>query len=102
MILLRREIGDIIRQERTAQQRTLRDVAGAASVSLGYLSEIERGTKEPSSEMLAAVCGALDLPLSSLLGTLSERALAIETMSAPVQLPVGAAAEERRAAVRAA
>ncbi|HKS49573.1 MAG TPA: helix-turn-helix transcriptional regulator, partial [Amycolatopsis sp.] len=66
-LLLREAIGGSIRRARTGRRRTLRDVSREARVSLGYLSEIERGRKEPSSELLAAVCEALDLPLSELL-----------------------------------
>jgi hypothetical protein len=58
MVLLRRVIGDALRARRQGQQRTLREVSTAANVSLGYLSEIERGHKEPSSELLAAICDA--------------------------------------------
>ena len=64
--LLRDLIGGVIRRARHDQQRTLADVATAAGVSVPYLSEIERGRKEPSSEMLAAVCRALDLDLLDL------------------------------------
>jgi transcriptional regulator with XRE-family HTH domain len=67
MALLRRMIGAVLREVRRRQGRTLRDVAEAAGVSLPYLSEVERGTKEPSSEILAAICRALDLPLADLL-----------------------------------
>lgn len=66
-ILLRDAIGERLRRTRTAQRRTLREVARAARVSLGYLSEVERGRKEASSELLAAICDALDLPLDELL-----------------------------------
>ena len=67
MALLRRVIGAVLREVRRRQGRTLRDVAEAAGVSLPYLSEVERGTKEPSSEILAAICRALGLPLADLL-----------------------------------
>lgn len=66
-LLLREAIGDRLRRARTGQHRTLRDVSRAARVSLGYLSEVERGRKEASSELLAAICGALELPLADLL-----------------------------------
>jgi transcriptional regulator with XRE-family HTH domain len=66
-VLLREAIGDRLRHARTVQHRTLREVSRAARVSLGYLSEVERGRKEASSELLAAICDALDLPLSDLL-----------------------------------
>lgn len=65
--LLRHLVGAVLRAERTAQRRTLADVADAARVSLPYLSEVERGRKEPSSEVLAAVCAALDLTLVDVL-----------------------------------
>jgi transcriptional regulator with XRE-family HTH domain len=77
MIALRRLLGDVLRQQRVHQGRTLRQVSGDARVSLGYISEIERGQKEASSEMLAALCGALDVPLSRVLREVSDR-LAVE------------------------
>lgn len=66
-VLLREAIGDRLRHARTNQHRTLREVSRSARVSLGYLSEVERGRKEASSELLAAICDALELPLSELL-----------------------------------
>ncbi|MEU5692491.1 helix-turn-helix transcriptional regulator [Actinosynnema sp. NPDC020468] len=66
-VLLREAIGDRLRHARTTQRRTLREVSRTARVSLGYLSEVERGRKEASSELLAAICEALDLPLYQLL-----------------------------------
>src|SRR5215468_8420090 len=66
-VLLREAIGDRLRHARTNQHRTLREVSRAARVSLGYLSEVERGRKEASSELLAAICDALELPLSQLM-----------------------------------
>jgi transcriptional regulator with XRE-family HTH domain len=71
MVLLRRVIGDALRSRRQAQHRTLREVSTAANVSLGYLSEIERGQKEASSELLAAICDALGARLSELLREVS-------------------------------
>src|SRR6202165_1230488 len=65
--LLREVIGDELRHARTSQGRTLREVSDSARVSLGYLSEVERGRKEASSELLSAICGALDVPLSRVL-----------------------------------
>ena len=65
--LLREVIGDVLRRARTSQGRTLREVSDSARVSLGYLSEVERGRKEASSELLTAICGALDVPLSEVL-----------------------------------
>lgn len=71
MILVRRLMGDVLRRRRVEQGRTLREVSAAARVSLGYLSEVERGRKEASSELLAAICEALDLPLSEVLREVS-------------------------------
>lgn len=67
--LLRRLVGAILREQRERQQRTLRNVAQDARVSVAYLSEVERGRKEASSEVLAAVCRALGLRLVDLVGT---------------------------------
>ncbi|MEU7618099.1 helix-turn-helix transcriptional regulator [Micromonospora rifamycinica] len=67
MSLLRRVIGGVLRRVRLRQGRTLREVAAAAGVSLPYLSEVERGRKEASSEVLAAICRALGINLSDLL-----------------------------------
>lgn len=73
MVLVRQEIGDVLRDFRLQKGRTLRQVAGDASVALGYLSEVERGQKEASSEILAAVADALETPLSVIMGEVSER-----------------------------
>ncbi|WP_168581750.1 helix-turn-helix domain-containing protein [Gephyromycinifex aptenodytis] len=88
--LVRTHVGEVIRSSRREQGRTLRDVAAAARVSLGYLSEVERGEKEASSELLAAICEALNLPLSRLFGDVSVRlAKAEATQLAPtVTLPL--------------
>ena len=67
MVLLREAVGQTLRDARTAQSRTLRDVAREARVSLGYLSEVERGQKEASSELLNSICTALGLTLSSVM-----------------------------------
>lgn len=71
MVLLRRVIGDALRARRQGQHRTLREVSTAANVSLGYLSEIERGQKEASSELLASICDALGARLSEVLRDVS-------------------------------
>ncbi|MGH3622481.1 MAG: helix-turn-helix domain-containing protein [Sciscionella sp.] len=71
-ILLREAIGDRLRHARTSQHRTLREISRVARVSLGYLSEVERGQKEASSELLAAICVALELPLSELMYHVAE------------------------------
>jgi transcriptional regulator with XRE-family HTH domain len=70
--VLRRVIGDELRRRRNDQGRTLREVSAAARVSLGYLSEVERGQKEASSELLASICGALEVPLSVVLRSVSD------------------------------
>jgi len=71
-VKLREAVGDALRRRRQAQSRTLREVAAAAGVSLTYLSEVERGRKEASSEVLEAVCSALDLVLADLLFEVAE------------------------------
>ncbi len=72
MPLLRRLLGEVLRRHRLRQSRTLRDVSSAAGVSLGYLSEVERGRKEASSELLAAICTALEVSLSEVLREVSD------------------------------
>ncbi|TVS85417.1 transcriptional regulator ClgR [Mycobacterium helveticum] len=71
--LVREVIGDVLRRARMTQGRTLREVSDSARVSLGYLSEVERGRKEPSSELLTAICDALEVPLSAVLTNAGER-----------------------------
>jgi XRE family transcriptional regulator, stress-response regulator len=90
MVLLRRVIGDALRARRQGQHRTLREVSTAANVSLGYLSEIERGQKEASSELLAAICDALGARLSEVLGEVSDTLTLAEEMDG-VLVPVEAA-----------
>ena len=85
-LLLREAIGAGLRRARTARRRTLRDVSRRARVSLGYLSEVERGRKEPSSELLAAICEALDVALPDLL---TDAAHALATADAAPRLPIG-------------
>jgi len=93
MTLLRRVLGDTLRGRRLRQRRTLREVSGSARVSLGYLSEVERGQKEASSELLAAICEALDVKLSDLLREVSdtmrrsERAAEVRRVPGRVILP---------------
>jgi XRE family transcriptional regulator, stress-response regulator len=84
MILLRKVIGDILRGRRLAQHRTLREVSTAANVSLGYLSEIERGHKEASSELLSAICDALGARLSEMLVEVSQTMAVAEQMDRAV------------------
>ncbi|MGO3325146.1 helix-turn-helix domain-containing protein [Gordonia sp. (in: high G+C Gram-positive bacteria)] len=66
-LLLREAIGDQLRRVRTDQGRTLREVSTDARVSLGYLSEVERGQKEASSELLASICVALEVEIGDVL-----------------------------------
>lgn len=76
--MFREVIGAQLRRIRLLQGRTLRDVSAAASVSLGYLSEVERGEKEASSEMLIAICGALGVPLSVVLSQVAGDVASLE------------------------
>ncbi|WP_347344467.1 helix-turn-helix transcriptional regulator [Microbacterium sp.] len=80
MILVREEIGDVLRDFRLQKGHTLRQVAGRASVALGYLSEVERGQKEASSEILAAVADALDVPISTIMREVGDRISVLEGM----------------------
>jgi transcriptional regulator with XRE-family HTH domain len=84
MVLLRHLLGDALRRLRLRQGRTLREVSAAARVSLGYLSEVERGRKEASSELLASICSALGAPLSQLLREVSDNFALAELQSEPV------------------
>lgn len=72
MFLVRQVLGDQLRRRRLAQRRTLRDVSRQARVSLGYLSEVERGRKEASSELLASICTALEVSLADVLREVSD------------------------------
>jgi transcriptional regulator with XRE-family HTH domain len=83
MTLLRTQLGNTLRGHRLRQRRTLRDVSGRARVSLGYLSEVERGQKEASSELLASICDALDVELADLLAEVST-SLRDATSSRPI------------------
>lgn len=87
MIVLRREIGDVLREIRQRQGLTLREVSSAARVSLGYLSELERGQKEASSELLASICEALGLPLSVFLREVSDKIALTEGVLIPDTVP---------------
>ena len=92
MVVLRREIGDVLRDARQRQGRTLREVSSAARVSLGYLSEVERGQKEASSELLSSICDALDVPMSLVLREVSDRIAVAEGLLIPDTVPVDLAA----------
>ena len=78
MVLVRQEIGDVLRDVRLQKGRTLRQVASKASVALGYLSEVERGQKEASSEILASAAEALDTPISVIMREVGDRLAVIE------------------------
>lgn len=84
-VLMREMLGGALREVRMSENLTLREVSSKARVSLGYLSEIERGQKEASSELLNAICGALNIPLSSLLRRVSDH---IDANLTVTQLPV--------------
>ncbi|GCE76631.1 hypothetical protein CBZ_16870 [Cellulomonas biazotea] len=98
MIVLRREIGDVLRDARQRQGRTLREVSSAARVSLGYLSEVERGQKEASSELLNSICEALDVPMSLVLREVSDRVAVAEGLLIPDTVPADLAASVGRSA----
>ena len=84
MVLLRHLLGDALRRLRLRQGRTLREVSATARVSLGYLSEVERGQKEASSELLASICDALGAPLSQVLREVSDNFAFAELQNEPV------------------
>lgn len=91
-VLFRRILGQVLRAARVRQDRTLRDVSAAAGVSLGYLSEIERGRKEASSELLAAICAALGLRLAEILLAVGTDLARVEPpREQPLLLPEGSA-----------
>jgi transcriptional regulator with XRE-family HTH domain len=102
MVLLRHLLGDVLRRLRLRQGRTLREVSAAARVSLGYLSEVERGQKEASSELLAAICTALGTPLSQVFREVSDNFALAELQNEPVltgvrePVLVGGTGETRR------
>jgi transcriptional regulator with XRE-family HTH domain len=90
MPILRNEIGDVLRDARLLQGKTLRDISSGARVSLGYLSEVERGQKEASSELLSSICDALDVPMSAILREVSgrfETAESLENVSVMPSIP---------------
>lgn len=87
MVLLRRVLGDALRERRLAQARTLRDVSTEAKVSLGYLSELERGQKEASSELLSSICDALGAQLSEVLRDVSDTMALSEEMAELASTP---------------
>lgn len=91
-MLMREMLGETLRELRMSSAKTLREVSGEARVSLGYLSEVERGQKEASSELLNAICGALDVPLADVLRLVSDRVEAHATVTPlPLRTPQAAA-----------
>jgi transcriptional regulator with XRE-family HTH domain len=86
MALFRERLGDVLRGRRTELGLTLRQLSALARVSLGYISEIERGQKEASSELLASLCEALDVPLSSVLRDVADAVAVEEAASAPTPI----------------
>ncbi len=95
MIVLRNVIGAELRRRRLQQGRTLLDVSSTARVSLGYLSEVERGRKEVSSECLAAICTALDCSLAGVLASVAHEIAIVErstVVALPARTPDSAAA----------
>jgi transcriptional regulator with XRE-family HTH domain len=85
MVLLREVIGSQLRNTRKEQGATLRDISSKANVALGYLSEIERGQKEPSSELLSSICSALEISISSLMRSVTIETARIENQVRPIQ-----------------
>lgn len=87
MILLRHEIGDVMRDYRTERGMTLRDISERSNVALGYLSELERGQKEASSEILACIAQGLNVPLSELLYEVADRLSLFEEFTPEAPIP---------------
>lgn len=90
MVLFRRQLGDVLRAQRMERGMTLREVSAEARVSLGYISEIERGQKEASSELLASLCTALDVALSDVLREVSDAVAVEEAALTATPITVGA------------
>lgn len=88
MVLFRRALGDVLRAQRIDRGMTLREVSAGARVSLGYISEIERGQKEASSELLASLCTAMDVSLATVLREVSDAVALEEAATMPVRIPV--------------
>ena len=82
-LLMRESLGAVLRAERMRRGLTLRELSATARISLGYISELERGQKEASSELLAALCDALDVRLSEVLREVSLDLASMEAASVP-------------------
>ncbi|HEY2832897.1 MAG TPA: helix-turn-helix transcriptional regulator [Sporichthyaceae bacterium] len=102
MILLRRLLGEVLRRRRQEQGRTLREVSALARVSLGYLSEVERGQKEASSELLASICDALGMRMSDLMREVADTVAVAERATTATVLPLEPVGAERSEVVAAA
>ncbi len=92
MVLFRRLLGEVLRERRMDRGMTLRQVSAVARVSLGYISEIERGQKEASSELLSSLCAALNMPLSEVLREVSDAVALEEAAAAMAATPIAVAA----------
>jgi transcriptional regulator with XRE-family HTH domain len=90
VVVLRSLLGEALRETRLRQKRTLKEVSQSARVSLGYLSEVERGQKEASSELLASICYALGIRLSDVLRRVSDELATVEPHPLPVPVPLAA------------
>ncbi|MCL2541290.1 MAG: helix-turn-helix domain-containing protein [Nocardioidaceae bacterium] len=88
MVLFRQRLGDVLRSRRTELGLTLREVSGVARVSLGYISEVERGQKEASSELLSSLCDALEVPLSVVLRDVAHAVAVEEAALEPTPITV--------------
>lgn len=100
-MLVRSALGAQLRRRRVEQSRTLREVSSRARVSLGYLSEVERGQKEASSELLASICDALDVRLSTLLQDTSDELALAELVSDAERVAAGSSVRSLPARVDA-
>ena len=88
-LLMRESLGAVLRAERMRRGLTLRELSASARISLGYISELERGQKEASSELLAALCDALDVRLSEVLHEVSVDLASLEAASMPSPAEAG-------------
>ena len=93
MVLFRRVLGEVLRAQRVDRGMTLRDVSAGARVSLGYISEIERGQKEASSELLSSLCSALEVSLGTVLREVSDAVAIEEAAALPTPIPVRTSAD---------
>jgi transcriptional regulator with XRE-family HTH domain len=98
--LLRTTLGDVLRRIRLDQGRTLADVAAAGRISMQYLSELERGRKEASSEILAAICDALEVELPDVLAEVGRDLAGAATQQQALVLRLGTGPERRAAGLR--